>query len=114
MESDRGAEFYNSIFQNYLEGKNIQHYSGFTDKGLWIAERVIRNIHSLLKKPVFEKGNADSLSELPSVIKKIKIQPTTQQKRLWFKLLKNQMKKMSILIFKIEELDNNKNINYDS
>ena len=69
IESDRGTEFYNSIFQNFLNSKNIQHYSRFTDKGPSIAERVIRTIRNLLKKPVFEKGNADWLSELPSVTK---------------------------------------------
>ena len=70
IESDRGTEFHNSIFQNFLKGKNIQHYSGFTDKGPSIAERVIRTIRNLLKKYVFERGNADWISELPSVVKK--------------------------------------------
>ena len=41
-----------------------------TDKGPSIAERVIRTIRNLLKKPVFEKGDADWLSKLPSVSKK--------------------------------------------
>ena len=70
IESDRGTEFYNSIFQNFLKSKSIHHYSRFTDKGPSIAERVIRTRRNLLKKPVFEKGNADWVSELPSVIKK--------------------------------------------
>ena len=70
LESDRGSEFYNSIFQNFLKLKNIHHYSRFTDKGPSIAERVIRTIRNLLKKPLFEKGNADWVSELTSVIKK--------------------------------------------
>ena len=69
LESDRGTEFYNSIFQNFLKSKSIHHYSRFTDKGPSIAERVIRTIRNLLKKPVFEKRNADSISELPSIIK---------------------------------------------
>ena len=69
IESDRGTEFYNSIFQNFLKAKNIQHYSRFTDKGPSIAERVIRTVRNLLKKPVFAKGKADWLSELPSVVK---------------------------------------------
>ena len=69
IESDRGTEFYNSIFQNLLKSKSIQHYSTFTDKGPSIAERVIRTIRNLLKKPVFENGNANWLSELSSVIK---------------------------------------------
>ena len=70
IESDRGSEFYNSIFQNFLKSKNIQYYSRYTDKGPSIAERVIRTVRNLLKKPVFEKGKADWLSELPSVVKK--------------------------------------------
>ena len=63
-------EFYNSFFENFLKSKNIQHYSRYTDKGPSLAERVIRTLRNLLKKPVFEKGKADWLSELPSVVKK--------------------------------------------
>ena len=70
MESDRGAEFYNSILHNFLKLKNIYHYSRFTDKSPSIAEHVIRTERNLLKKPVIEKGRADWLSELPSVIEK--------------------------------------------
>ena len=69
LEGDRGAEFYNSIFQNFLKVKNNRHYSRFTDKSPSIAERVIRTMRNLLKKPIFLAGNADWLSELPSVIK---------------------------------------------
>ena len=89
IESDRGTEFYNRIFQNFLKSKNIHHYSRYTDKGPSIAEKVIRTIRNLLKKPVFEKGNADCLSELPSVIKQynntfrhsIKMTPTQATKK---------------------------------
>ena len=42
LESDRGKEWYNSIFQYFLKSKKIQHYSRFTDKGPSFAERVIR------------------------------------------------------------------------
>ena len=69
LESDRGSEWYNKIFQNFLKVKNIHHYSRFTDKGPSIAERVIRTTRNFLKKPVFEKGRADWLSELTFVIK---------------------------------------------
>ena len=34
------------------------------------VERVNRTIRNLLKNPEFEKGNADWVSELPSVVKK--------------------------------------------
>ena len=47
IESDRGTEFYNSFFQNFLKAKSIQHFSRFTDKGPSIAERVIRTIRNL-------------------------------------------------------------------
>ena len=70
LESDRGSEFYKSIYQNFLKSKNIHHYSRYTDKGPSIAERVIRTVRNFLKKPVFEKGNGNWISELPSVIKK--------------------------------------------
>ena len=55
IESDRGSEFYNSIFQNFLKTKNIQHYSRFTDKSPSRVERVIRTVRNLLKKPVFSR-----------------------------------------------------------
>ena len=69
IESDRGTEFYNSNFQNFLKSKNIHHYSRYNDKGPSIGERVIRTVRSLLKKPVFLARNADWIRELPSVIK---------------------------------------------
>ena len=99
IESDRGAEFYNSIFQNFLKIKNIQHYSRYPDKGPSIAERVIRTVRNSLKKPVFEKGKADWLSELPSVIKQyntvhhsIKMKPIDASKKLNQKLVYNNLK----------------------
>ena len=99
LESDRGTEFYNSIFQNFLKLKNIHHYSRFTDKGPSIAERVIRTIRNLLKKPVFEKGNANWISELPSVVKKynntthhsIKMTPVQASKKSNQKLVYNNL-----------------------
>ena len=70
LENDRGKEWYNSIFQSFLKVKNIQQYSRYTDNGPSDVERMTRSVRNFLKKPVFEKGNADWLSELPSVIKK--------------------------------------------
>ena len=100
LESDRGTEFYNSIFQNFLKSKNIQHYSRYTDKGPSIAERVIRTIRNLLKKPVFEKGNANWISELRSVVKKYKntlhhstkMKPIDASKKSNQKLVYNNLK----------------------
>ena len=69
IESDRGAEFYNSFLQKFSKSRNIHHYSRFTNKGPSKAERVIRT-KPILLKTVFLKGNADWLSEISSVIKK--------------------------------------------
>ena len=100
LESDRGSEFYNSIFQNFLKSKNIHHYSRFTDKGPSVAERVIRTIRNLLKKPTFLAGKADWLSELPSIIKKynstihssVKMTPIQASKKSNQKLVYNNLK----------------------
>ena len=50
VESDRGEEWYNSVFQNFLKFKKTQHYSRFTEKGPSIAERVIRTVRNFLRK----------------------------------------------------------------
>ena len=49
LESDRGSEWCNNIFQNILKVKNTHHYSQFTDKGPSIAERVIKTIMNLIE-----------------------------------------------------------------
>ena len=88
IESDRGREWYNSIFQNFLKSKNIHQYSRYTDKGPSICERAIRTLRNLLKKPVFLAGEASCINELPSVVKQynntihssIKMTPTQASK----------------------------------
>ena len=70
LESDRGKEFYNSTFQNFLKLNNINHYSRYTDKGPSIVERFNRTIRDMVKKPIFLKGNASWIDEIDSVINK--------------------------------------------
>ena len=70
LETDDGMEYFNKIFNEFLNNNKIKRYSRYTDKGAVFAERFIETIRNLLKKPVFEKGKADWLSEIPSVIKK--------------------------------------------
>ena len=60
----------NGNFNEFLNNNNIKRYSCYTDKGAVFAERFNKTIRNLIKKPVFEKGNADWINELPSVIKK--------------------------------------------
>ena len=76
LEPDRGTEFYNSTFQNFLRSRNIQHYSRYTDKRPSIAERVIKTLRNFLKKPVLLAGNANWLSELSAVVNKYEVPVT--------------------------------------
>ena len=69
LQTVDGKECVNKIFKEFLNKHNIRRYTRYTDKGAAIAERFDRTIRNLLKKPVFEKVNANWLSELPSVIK---------------------------------------------
>ena len=70
FETDDGKQYVNKIFEEFLNNIDIKGYSRYTDKAAVIAERFNKSIRNFLKKPVFEKGKADWLSELPSVIKK--------------------------------------------
>ena len=70
LETDDGKEYVNKFFNEFLNNNKIKRYSRYTDKGAVFAERFNKTIRNLLKKPVFEKGRADWISELPSVIKK--------------------------------------------
>ena len=110
IESDRGEEWYNSVLQNLLKFKNIHQYSRYTDKGPSVCERVIQTIRNLLKKPMFEKGNADWLSELQSAIRKYynTIHHSTKMKPFVAFTKPNEKLVFSNL------LNNNQNINWDS
>ena len=58
IESDRGKEFYNNIFQNFLHN-NIKLYSRNSSYGAVFAERFNRTIRDLLKRPVFATGDGN-------------------------------------------------------
>ena len=58
IESDRGKEFYNIIFQDFLNKNNIKLFSRNSSYGAVFAERFNRTIRDLLKKIVFEHGGA--------------------------------------------------------
>ena len=70
LETDDGKEYVNKIFNEFLINHNIKRCSRNTALGAVYAELFNRTIRNLIKKPVFEKGNGDWLSELTSVIKK--------------------------------------------
>ena len=69
IETDRGKEFYNNIFQDFLNKNNIKLFSRKSSFGAVFAERFNRTIRDLLKKIVFEQGNAKWIDILQSITK---------------------------------------------
>ena len=69
IESDRGKEFYNNIFQDFLNKNNIKLYSKNSSYGAVFAERFNRTIRDLLKKIVFEQGDATWIDVLQTITK---------------------------------------------
>ena len=69
IETDRGKEFYNNIFQDFLNKNDIKLYSRNTSLGAVFAEHFNRTIRDLLKKPVFEKGDGNWIDVLPKITK---------------------------------------------
>ena len=69
IESDRGKEFYNNIFQDFLNKNNIKLYSRNSSYGAVFAERFNRTIRDLLKKIVVGQGDAKWIDVLPTITK---------------------------------------------
>ena len=67
IETDRGKEFYNNIFQDFLNKNNIKLSSRNSSYGAVFAERFNRTIRDLLKKIVFEQGDAKWIDILPTI-----------------------------------------------
>ena len=67
--TDRGKEFYNNIFRDFLNKNNIKLYSRYTSLGVVFAERFNKTIANFLKRPVFEKGESNWIDVLPTKTK---------------------------------------------
>ena len=92
IESDRGKDFYNNIFQDFLNKNNIKHYSRNTSLGAVFAERFNRTIRDLLKKPVFEKGDGNWIDVLQLITKQYnkRIHSSTKLSPIQASLKKNE------------------------
>ena len=66
IESDRGKEFYNNLFQDFLNKNDIKLHSRNSSYSAVLAERFNRTIRDLLKRPVFEKGDGNWIDVLPT------------------------------------------------
>ena len=69
IETGPGREFFNNIFTDLLDKPNIKRYSRFTFLGAVYAERFNRTITDPLKRPVFERGDANWVDVSPSKTK---------------------------------------------
>ena len=67
IETDRGKEFYDKIFQDFLNKKNIKNYSRNTSLGPVFAKRFNLTFSRLLKGPVFEEGDDNWVDVLPTI-----------------------------------------------
>ena len=92
IESDRGKEFYNNIFQDFLNKNNIKLYSRKSSYGAVFAERFNRTIRDLLKRPVFEKGDGNWIDVLQTITKQYnnKIHSSTELTPIQASLEKNE------------------------
>ena len=92
IESDRGKEFYNNIFQDFLNKNDIKLYSRNSSYGAVFAERFNRTIRDRLKKPVFEKGNGIWIDTLPTITKQYnnKVHSSTKLTPIQASLRKNE------------------------
>ena len=92
IETDRGKEFFNNIFQDFLNKNNIKLYSRNSSYGAVFAERFNRTIRDLLKKIVFERGDANWIDVLPTITKKYnnRIHSSTKLTPIQASLKKNE------------------------
>ena len=92
IEIDRGKEFYNNIFQDFLNRNNIKLYSRNSSYGAVFAERLNRTIRDLLKKIVFEHGDANWIDVLSTRTKQYnkKVHSSTKLTPIQASLKKNE------------------------
>ena len=92
IESDRGKEVYNIIFQDFLNKNNIELYSRNTSLGAVFAERYNLTIRNLLKRPVFEKGDGNWIDVLQTITKQYnnRIHSSTKLTPIQASLKKNE------------------------
>ena len=68
--SDRGKEFYNTIFLHYLKEQNIQVSSTNSDLKAVFVERFNRTLLDLIKEPMYIEGKGNWLNHLDAALQK--------------------------------------------
>ena len=70
MWSDRGKEFYNKTFLDFLKQNEIQIYSTHSDLKAVFVERFNRTLLDLIKEPMYIEGKACWLNHINSALDK--------------------------------------------
>ena len=68
--SDRGKEFYNKTFLDFLKQNEIQIYSTHSDSKAVFVERFNRTLLDLIKEPMYIEGKACWLNHINSALDK--------------------------------------------
>ena len=68
--SDRGKEFYNRTFLDFLRERNFHIYSTHSDLKAVFVERFNRTLLDLIKEPIYIEGKACLLNHLDAAVEK--------------------------------------------
>ena len=69
--SDRGKEFYNKTFLDYLKQNQIEIYSTYSDLKAVFIERFNRTLMDLIKEPMYIEGKANWINHLQNSTRKV-------------------------------------------
>ena len=80
FRSDRGKEFYNKTFLNFLKEQNIQIHSTNSNLKAVFVERFNRTLLHLIKEPMYIEGKSNWLNHLDAALQKynIRVHGTTK------------------------------------
>lgn len=70
LHTDKGSEFFNSVFQALLSKHNIRHYHTFSGKKASMVERFNRTLKGLMFPEFHKQGNYKWLALLPRLVRK--------------------------------------------
>ena len=114
IESDRGKDFYNNIFQDFLNKINFKIYSRNSSYGAVFAERYNRTIRDLLKQIVSAQGDAKWSDILHTLTKQYNNRIHSSTKLTWIQasLKKNTGYVYKNLVDKRKKITQKFQINY--
>ena len=102
--SDRGKEFYNKTFLNFLKEQNIHIYSTNSDLKAVFVERFNGTLLDLIKKSMYIEGKACWLNHLDAAMEKYNNRVHGTTKMTPFEMVTNTIKIINIKINKNEKI----------